>query len=278
MEKALTGARGAVVGCAVGSGEGWDAHDVVCTSGPGDRVFEERHRRVSIAVVLQGTFTSRGDAGPALLSPGALFLGNAGRAYECGHAHGEGDRCLSFQFEPGLFERIARDAGARSPEMKTALVPPLRPLSPLVAAAWHALQGAGNPEALEELAFTLAGEAVRLSDNLPRPETNAADERRVTRALRRMEADPAAPHPLAELAQTAGMSRFHFLRTFRRVAGVTPHQWLLRARLREAARRLRSTEAPVTDVCFEAGFSDPSNFVRSFRAEFGASPRRYRAA
>jgi len=52
----------------------------------------------------------------------------------------------------------------------------------------------------------------------------------------------------------AGISRYHFLRTFKLVTGVTPHQWLLRSRLRDAA-----------------------NFVRTFRAEFGVSPGRYRA-
>ena len=74
------------------------------------------------------------------------------------------------------------------------------------------------------------------------------------------------------------MSPYHFLRTFKRVTGVTPHQWLLRARLREAARRLAASRAPVTDIALDVGFEDLSNFMRSFRAEFGVSPRRYRLA
>jgi AraC-like DNA-binding protein len=69
-----------------------------------------------------------------------------------------------------------------------------------------------------------------------------------------------------------------FLRTFKRVTGVTPHQWVLRARLREAARRLAETRAPVTEIALDVGFEDLSNFTRTFRAEFGASPREYRQA
>jgi AraC-like DNA-binding protein len=48
--------------------------------------------------------------------------------------------------------------------------------------------------------------------------------------------------------------------------------------LREAAQRLAASRERITDIAFESGFEDLSNFVRSFRAEFGMSPRAYRAA
>jgi AraC-like DNA-binding protein len=94
--------------------------------------------------------------------------------------------------------------------------------------------------------------------------------------LRDLEARFAEPQPLADLARRAGQSPYHFLRTFKAVTGVTPHQWLLRARLREAARRLATSHAPVTEIALDVGFEDLSNFIRTFRAEFGVSPRRYR--
>ena len=58
--------------------------------------------------------------------------------------------------------------------------------------------------------------------------------------------------------------------------GMTPHQYIVRARLREAALRLAAERAPVLDIAFDCGFGDVSNFNRSFRAEFGISPRAYR--
>ena len=99
---------------------------------------------------------------------------------------------------------------------------------------------------------------------------------RVARVLRQLEAHSDEPLTLAALARTAGLSRYHFLRTFKRVTGVTPHQWLLGARLRDAARRLAISRAPVTDIALDVGFDDLSNFIRTFRAEFGVSPRTYR--
>ena len=76
----------------------------------------------------------------------------------------------------------------------------------------------------------------------------------------------------------ARLSPYYFLRSFRAVTGVTPHQWLLRARLRAAAEKITASRAPVTDIALDVGFDDLSNFTRTFRAEFGASPRQYRLA
>ena len=96
--------------------------------------------------------------------------------------------------------------------------------------------------------------------------------------LRYMADHSAAPHTVAGLARMAKLSPYHFLRSFKTVTGVTPHQWLLRARLRAAAEKLAATKAPVTEIALDVGFEDLSNFTRTFRAEFGASPREYQAS
>ena len=79
-------------------------------------------------------------------------------------------------------------------------------------------------------------------------------------------------------AAEAGLSPFHFLRLFSRVLGVTPHQYLVRSRLRRAARLLADGVPSVTDVAFEVGFGDLSNFVRTFHRAAGVSPGRFRRA
>ena len=107
---------------------------------------------------------------------------------------------------------------------------------------------------------------------------SGADLRRVGAVLQVLQARLDESHGLDTLAGWAGMSRWHFLRTFQRVTGVTPHQWLLRARLREAAHRLTTTRVPVTQVALDVGFPDLSNFTRSFRSEFGLPPGRFRSA
>jgi AraC-like DNA-binding protein len=59
------------------------------------------------------------------------------------------------------------------------------------------------------------------------------------------------------------------------VTGTTPHQYLLRTRLRAAATRLISGTERILDVALDAGFGDMSNFSRAFRTEFGVSPPRF---
>jgi AraC family transcriptional regulator len=99
---------------------------------------------------------------------------------------------------------------------------------------------------------------------------------RVTRVVRTIERQLDAGLALASLARDAGLSPYHFLRTFERLTGVTPHQYVLRARLREAAVRLAVEGARVLDIALDCGFGDVSNFNRAFRTEFGVSPRIFR--
>jgi AraC family transcriptional regulator len=260
---------------AVAAGEGWRVVDIVCSSGPWDRPFEERQASASIALVLSGTFVYRSGGGPSLLSPGSLLLVNAERSYECSHRHSEGDRCLSFEFDPALFERLAHDGGAARVAFAHDRLPPLRALARLSARATTALDGR---DSFEEIALELVGAVAPMACDPRRKAAPAATRNaaRIERVLRRLESCSEAPHTLDDLARAAGLSRFHFLRTFKGVTGVTPHQWLLRARLRDAAQRLAATREPVTDIALDVGFEDLSNFIRSFRAEFGVSPSRYR--
>jgi AraC-like DNA-binding protein len=273
--KAANGASGAARGQTVAAGAGWHVQDIVCTSGPADRPFEERQSAASISLVLSGTFVYRSERGASVMSSGAMLLGNAGDPFECSHDHGEGDRCLSFQFEPELFERLAHDAGASAARFAQDRLPPLRPLAPLTARAERAL---GHDDTFEEIALALGAAVVGMTAGARRDVATDAtrDAARVTRVLRRLETRSSEPSGLVELACVAGLSPYHFLRTFKRVTGVTPHQWLLRARLRDAARRLVETRAPITEIALDVGFEDLSNFIRTFRAEFGVSPSRYR--
>ena len=84
--------------------------------------------------------------------------------------------------------------------------------------------------------------------------------------------------PLGTLAHEARLSPYHFLRTFEHLTGLTPHQYVRRARLREAATQLLTESGKVLDVALDCGFGDVSNFNRAFRAEFGVSPRVFRHA
>jgi AraC family transcriptional regulator len=277
-ERVRNGTPGRAEARVLARGEGWRVEDVVCTSGPRDRPFEERHQAVGVAIVAAGSFQYRSPAGRQLMTPGSLLLGNAGQDFECAHDHGTGDRCLAFQLEPDYFERLAADAGAR-PRFRSNRLPPLRDLAPFVA---RALAGLETQAALrwEELGLHLVTRAVRVMAGVPADprEPAPAALARVTPIVRGIDRQPDGALTLAGLAREAGLSPYHFLRTFESVTGVTPHQYVLRARLRQAALRLAGAPARIGDIALDCGFGDVSNFNRAFRAEFGVSPRAYRAS
>jgi transcriptional regulator GlxA family with amidase domain len=112
-----------------------------------------------------------------------------------------------------------------------------------------------------------AGSQMRLS---------AQDEKRVSRTLRHMELHSDEALDLDRLAAIATMSKFHFLRVFRRAIGMTPYQFLLGLRLRKAAARLLTSPDPVARIAFESGFGDLSTFTTTFRRRFGQPPQGFR--
>jgi AraC family transcriptional regulator len=259
-------------------GTQWSVADVVCTCGPGDRPFEERHDRFSIALVAAGSFQYRSTSGAVLVTPGALMLGAAGQCFECGHEHAAGDRCVSFWYDAAYFERIAADAGWRGPlQFRAPRVPPVRPLSAVAARMLAGLQQPADTS-WEEIGVTLAALAIECTSNHPvSVPTIPGAEARVTRALRAIDRSDDGDLTLSALARTARLSPFHFLRTFERLTGLTPHQYVRRARLRTAASRLIGGRDKVLDVALDSGFGDVSNFNRAFKGEFGVSPKVFRA-
>jgi AraC-like DNA-binding protein len=87
----------------------------------------------------------------------------------------------------------------------------------------------------------------------------------------------AEPLTVEEIARVAGLSRFHFIRAFRRTFGCTPGRYLRQRRLTRARQLLASSDLPVTDVCFAVGFESLGSFCTLFRRSEGETPIAYRA-
>ena len=86
----------------------------------------------------------------------------------------------------------------------------------------------------------------------------------------------AEPLDIATLASTALASEAHFIRSFKREFGETPHRYLQRRRIERAGDRLRETDDPITQIALDVGFTCISWFATAFREVMGETPTAYR--
>lgn len=243
-----------------------------CSSGPADRPFAECHRTFTLSFVRSGGFGYRHRGRAYELVAGSVLVGHKGDEYVCTHEHVHGDDCLSFEFTPEL----AEETGLARAVRPVSVVPPRPEIMVTGELAQSVIDGRSNAS-LDEVGIMFADRLAGLAPDVPAPRVPpaASDRRRAVRSALWIDEQSSQPLTLARIAREAGVSQFHFLRQFAATLGVTPHQYLVRSRLRRAARML-ADDAAVTDVAMDCGFGDLSNFVRTFRRAAGVSPRAFR--
>ena len=248
-----------------------------CDAGPDAQPFTEMHVDYSVSYVRKGSFGLRTRGNAYELVAGSVLVGCPGDEYVCTHDHHVcGDECLAFHLSPGFVDLIGGDQRT----WRTAGLPPLPELMVLGELAQVATEGRTDI-GLDELGMWFASRFVEVASGRTKPAPQPAaprDRRRAVDAALWIDAHSHDDIGLEGAASEAGLSAFHFLRLFSQVLGVTPHQYLVRSRLRHAARLLADDDRPVTDVAFEVGFADLSNFVRTFHRAAGVSPRGFRQA
>ena len=101
-------------------------------------------------------------------------------------------------------------------------------------------------------------------------------EHLVARLIRLMRTS-VEPLTLDDLAEMAGLSPFHFARTFRSVAGIPPVEFQTALRFERAKSLLLTSPASVTEICFEVGYGSLGTFSRRFKQMVGVTPAEFRA-
>lgn len=250
--------------------------DYRCEATRGDRPFAEEHRQHSIAYVRKGSFGCVAHGRHHELVAGSFLVGHPGDEYTCTHDHHDcGDECLAFALTPELVDSLDGNTEA----WRQGALPPLPQLM-VVGELAQSIADGRSDIGLDEAGYLLANRLADTVSGIARkpPAGHARDRKRTVETAMWIDAQSHRPIDLAEAAHEAGLSPFHFLRTFAEVLGVTPHQYLVRSRLRHAARLLADEERAITDIAYDVGFGDLSNFVRTFRRAAGVSPRGFRKA
>lgn len=234
------------------------------------------HRETSLSYVRAGNLVYRAGSKTSELVAGAILIGRRGVEYTCSHQSSDtGGECLSFRFASDLIDAI----GVRENDLQIGGVPPTAELMVLGELAQSAANG-NSDLGLDEIGVTFAA---RLAETLSARQMHSSegtqsDRRRAREAALWIDAHAHEPIDLETVATVAGIGPYHFLRIFSKCLGVTPHQYLIRCRLRRAARLLVEDVRSISDIALDAGFSDVSNFIRTFHRVARMSPRRFRLA
>ena len=250
------------------------------------RCFEHRYRPHFHEVVVIAAFTAgaqrhrvgrhRGVAGP-----GCLLIIPAGETHT-----GEAEREAGWSYRAFYPDEHTLMALAADLFGGTYRGPPAFGLAPLHEdhalacrlAALHAIVEAAVSEPLaRQQAFAAAMAAVLLRYARPGkiPRTAGAEPKAVRRAIDLARARLDDPKlAIADLAQAAGLSAYHFMRCFRAATGVTAHGFVTQLRVVEA-RRLLAEGDLAAEVAHTVGFADQSHLVRHFRAALGVTPGQY---
>jgi AraC family transcriptional regulator len=253
--------------------------DYRCQAGPADRPFTEVHDHFSAAFVRKGSFGYRHRGRAFDLVAGSVLLGHPGDEYLCTHEHHEcGDACLSFKLSHAYAEMVGGDKASHIKEIwQAGSVAPHASLMVLGALGEAVAEGRSDL-GFDEIGLMFTAAIARHIAGRPRSsvEARAQDRAKITAAAAWIENHAESEIDLEQVAAVARMSPFHFLRLFARIAGVTPHQYLIGARLRNAAKQLAGNDRAITDIAYDVGFGDLSNFVRTFHRAARMSPRRFR--
>jgi AraC-like DNA-binding protein len=248
-----------------------------CRAGVNERPRDEEHSAFSVTLVERGTLTYRTRTGSAVLSPGWLMLGNRGEGYACSHeaSDGTGDDCVLLSISEEALDDAFSALG--QPSAKLGFGRAGLPPSPRVSALLSALlTDGGEGFSVEETALAVISNVQRSLNDGAAPALMQRQDDRALAAAHYIASRSEAPLTLDDVAASVGLSTFHLLRIFSRTIGVTPHQYLMRIRLLRAITMLRDTDQPVTSIAYEAGWSDLSNFTRTFRRDVGCSPGDFR--
>lgn len=79
-----------------------------------------------------------------------------------------------------------------------------------------------------------------------------------------------------DMIENIHISKYHFIRLFRRIMGVTPYNYLTNYRINMSKMLLRTTNKPIAEIAEKCGFMDTSNFITQFKKNTNQKPTQYR--
>ncbi|QXI40687.1 AraC family transcriptional regulator [Pseudomonas xantholysinigenes] len=235
------------------------------------------HPSFSIGAVDAGTsqFTGAGD-GAVRLTPGTLVLVPAERVHACNPEPGQAWSYQMLHLDAEWLRMLRLESGTAASEPGAAARIIRSPAIYRQFCALNTLLFSAAPIIEKEAALVAFIAEQDFAAHPALPPAPALRPSLLTELLSRIEAQDLAELNLAQLACQAGMGRYQLIRAFSAATGLTPHAYLLNARVNQARQLLRQGQA-LAQVAYRLGFADQAHFQRVFKAHAGVTPGLYRA-
>lgn len=249
----------------------------------GDALLSERcHTNHVLAVSLDGACQLHDGGRHFIMDPATAILHRPGSVYRTTHPYGCDDSGISIAFREDVASEAYRSIRPRAdaPAVTVAMRPMRLALGQMVLALRRRDGLEVDPVEMDEIALELLAAAVGSS-----PGASGAARSR-TRDDHGVIADAAREYlnehfrdsvRLEDIAREVGASPFHLSRVFRRHTGLALRSYLQRLRLSAAVHALAGSDAPITRIALDTGFSSHAHLTALFAREMGVPPSHVRA-
>ncbi|MBX5157574.1 AraC family transcriptional regulator [Rhizobium sp. NZLR8] len=232
------------------------------------------HEQFGIGLISAGAQSSLSGRGMVEAKAGDIITVNPNEVHD-GAPIGQRRSWRILYFDPAIVTDLQREISDGGVGRSEIPYPVMRnaAIASRFEMLFRAVTGGGAADGLlrEELLLQLVADVMReRGDAEERPPVPASI--RAARDL--IDDDPLAAVSLTDLSRESGLSRFQVLRGFAKATGLTPHAYLVQARI-HIARRLIAQGTPLAEAAFASGFADQSHMTRVFVRKYGLSPRLY---
>jgi len=231
------------------------------------------HEQYAIGVVEAGVQSYQEPGGAYTVTPGTLFTLNPGDVH-AGEARTEAGYQYRLAYLPEKLVHSYLELEANSPPSHPHFKQRITKDPALAPRLFHLFRSLNDPatcrvKAESELVALLRTLFLRHGELTEGKCSHASTATcKVTEMIRERVAEPVT---LTEMAELAGLSRYHFIRVFKKATGLSPHAYLSQARVFHAKAAIEAG-VPLAEAALASGFSDQSHMTRSFKAIYGITP------
>ncbi|MBC9931558.1 helix-turn-helix domain-containing protein [Chitinophaga qingshengii] len=263
-----------------------EVHNFLCQCQDCNVSAREHHDKFSIAFIRQGNFIYKVFRNDLDAFHGLFLISKPGYEHRVGHVHDMPDQCTIFSFPAANTEHLEAQGEElawflKNPDLHALLIKATPEMEYLHHRIFNLLQQPHFPRlCAEQLMLELF--SLVLSGGQQKMITPLTDRQKrhhlplISTVKTFISENISEDISLPQLADISHLSPFHFNRLFKQMTGITPYNYLLQVRLKEAHLQLRHSRQSITHVAFETGFNSLEHFSAAYKKQYGLSPSQSR--